>query len=238
MTSQEHRFDNLELRRQYEAAGFLGRVGWGRQPALLVIDMAGAWITPDEMLGSDLSSLLRAIVELLQVARRAAIPIYFTTMAYESPEEVGSVVSKKLAALLLMIAGSARVQLAPQLERRPSEPLLVKPRPSAFFGTQLLGMLIEKGADTLIVTGCSTSGCVRATCEDAFNHNLHVIVPAEAVGDRSSSAHQANLFDIDARYADVMPAASVAQHLIGLSSETRAQLSSAPGPFKKGRSSF
>ncbi len=96
---------------------------------------------------------------------------------------------------------------------RPTEPLIEKPRASAFFGTHLLDMLISERVDTLIVTGCSTSGCIRATCESGFNYNFHVIVPREAVGDRSASAHEANLFDIDARYADVVPLAAALEHL-------------------------
>jgi nicotinamidase-related amidase len=89
----------------------------------------------------------------------------------------------------------------------------VKPRASAFFGTYVDAMLISAKVDTVIVVGCSTSGCIRATAESAFNRGFHVIVPAEAVGDRCESAHQANLFDIDARYADVEPVEAVLARL-------------------------
>jgi maleamate amidohydrolase len=188
-------------------------VGWGTRPALLVIDMAGAWISPGEQLGADLSGIMKSIVELLLIARRERIPIYFTTMAYGSPEEAGNVVCKKLPHTRDMLRGSTRVQLAPALAREPHEPLIEKPRASAFFGTNLLAMLISARVDTVIVTGCSTSGCIRATCESAHNYNFHVIVPAEAVGDRSASAHQANLFDIDARYADVVQIQQVIEKL-------------------------
>jgi maleamate amidohydrolase len=212
----EHSLSNRVLREQYDAAGFGGRVGWGNRPALLVIDMAGAWTNPDEQLGSDLSGVMTAILELLPVARRRAIPIYFTTMAYGAPEEAGDVVCRKLPHTRKMLRGSERVQLAPQLDRQPHEPLIEKPRASAFFGTNLLPMLIAAQVDTVIVTGCSTSGCIRGTCESAHNYNYHVIVPAEAVGDRSASAHEANLFDIDARYADVVPLQEVLAHLTSL----------------------
>ena len=212
----EHSLTNRALREQYDAAGFGGRVGWGSRPALLVIDMAGAWTTPGERLGSDLGGVMTAILELLPIARRQAMPIYFTTMAYGSAEEAGEVVCLKLPHTREMMRGSARVQLAPELERQPHEPLIEKPRASAFFGTNLLPMLIAAQVDTVIVTGCSTSGCIRGTCESAHSYNYHVIVPAEAVGDRSASAHEANLFDIDARYADVMPLAEVREHLRSL----------------------
>jgi maleamate amidohydrolase len=212
----DHSLSNPALRRQYEAAGFGGRVGWGARPALLVIDMAAAWTTQGERLGSDLSGVMKSILELLPIARRQAIPIYFTTMAYGSASEAGAVVCRKLPHTGEMLRGSARVQLAPELDRRPNEPLIEKPRASAFFGTNLLAMLIDTRVDTVIVTGCSTSGCIRGTCESAHDYNLHVIVPAEAVGDRSASAHQANLFDIDARYADVVPLQEVLDHLRSL----------------------
>jgi nicotinamidase-related amidase len=214
----EHSLSNPALRRQYEAAGFGGRVGWGARPALLVIDMAGAWTTPGERLGSDLSGVTRSILALLPVARRRSIPIFFTTMAYGSAAEAGDVVCRKLPHTGEMLRGSARVQLAPELERRPHEPLIEKPRASAFFGTNLLAMLIDAKVDTVIVTGCSTSGCIRATCESAHDYNFHAIVPAEAVGDRSASAHEANLFDIDARYADVTPLKEALAHLESLAS--------------------
>jgi maleamate amidohydrolase len=212
----KHSLSNSALRRQYDAAGFGGRVGWGSRPALLVIDMADAWTSPGERLGSDLSGVMRSILELLPIARRQAIPIYFTTMAYGSPEEAGDVVCRKLPHTREMLRGSQRVQLAPELNRQPNEPLIEKPRASAFFATNLLPMLIAARVDTVVVTGCSTSGCIRGTCESAHNYNFHVIVPAEAVGDRSASAHEANLFDIDARYADVVPLQQVREHLRSL----------------------
>ena len=120
-----------------------------------------------------------------------------------------------------MLRGSERVQLAPALARQPNEPLIEKPRASAFFGTNLLAMLLSARVDTVIVTGCSTSGCIRATCESAHNYNFHVIVPAEAVGDRSASAHQANLFDIDARYGDAVPLKQVLEKLSSMGGEFR-----------------
>jgi maleamate amidohydrolase len=212
----QHTFNNERLRQQYDSAGFAGRVGWGDRPALLVIDMARAWVDPTQQLGSDLSGVLRSIVRLLAVAREVELPIYFTTMAYDSPSEIGSVVMRKLVHLDQMRRGSDLVALAPELERRPSEPLIEKPRASAFFGTHLLDMLISERIDTLIVTGCSTSGCIRGTCESGFNYNYHVIVPREAVGDRSASAHAANLFDIDARYGDVVSLDETLQHLTSL----------------------
>ncbi|GLW21774.1 isochorismatase family protein [Microbispora triticiradicis] len=212
-----HSLENADLRAFYEAAGFAGRVGWGERPAILVIDMAGAWADPEERIGSDLSAVSDSIVRILEEGRRAGLPIIFTTMAWDpSLAEIGEVVRRKTPHSELMLHGTERVTLRPEMGRRPEEPLVVKPRASAFFGTYVDAMLISAKADTVIVVGCSTSGCIRATAESAFNRGFHVIVPREAVGDRSPSAHAANLFDIDARYGDVLPEAEVLDHLRSL----------------------
>lgn len=213
----EHSLKNPELQQFYRNAGFAGRVGWGERPALLVIDMAGAWTNPDALIGSDLAGVEESIVELLAVARAKGLPIIFTTMAWDpSFSEIGTVVRRKTPHSEEMLLGSENVQLRPALERRPEEPLVVKPRASAFFGTNVEALLTSAKADTAIVVGCSTSGCIRGTAESAFNRGYHVIIPEEAVGDRSASAHAANLFDIDARYGDVEPLQSVLRTLAEL----------------------
>src|SRR5581483_6702065 len=118
-----HSHSNPALREQYARAGFGGRVGWGERPAVLVIDMAGAWTHTDEQLGSDLSSVLENIKTLLAVARRKGLPIYFTTIAYDPAlREAGEVALRKLPHLAKMIRGSERVRLEPSLERRENEP--------------------------------------------------------------------------------------------------------------------
>lgn len=212
--SSEHNLANSHLRAQYERAGFAGRVGWGTKPAILVIDIAKAWTDAAQQIGSDLSNVTREITLLLEVARRKHVEVFFTTMAYDAElREIGAVHLLKTPHLGRMIRGSAVVELEPALGRLPSEPLIEKPRASAFHGTNLLSMLIAGRIDTTVVVGCSTSGCIRATCEDAFDHGFHVIVPAEAVGDRSKSAHESNLFDIDARYGDVVSIDNVLHHL-------------------------
>lgn len=215
----EHSLDNQDLREFYLRAGFAGRVGWGERPAILVIDMAGAWVSPHEQIGTDLSEVSRHIVDLLAEGRRIGLPIIFTTMAWDpSLSEIGEVVRRKTPHSEKMLHGSERVALRPEMGRLPHEPLVVKPRASAFFGTYVDAMLISAKVDTVVVVGCSTSGCIRATAESAFNRGFHVIVPQEAVGDRSPSAHAANLFDIDARYGDVVPTADVLTHLRALPS--------------------
>lgn len=209
-----HSLSNANLKRFYENAGFAGRVGWGERPAILVIDMAGAWADPNEQLGTDLASVSDNIVRILAAGREAGVPIIFTTMAWDpSLSEIGEVVRRKTPHSERMLHGTDRVALRPEMGRRPNEALVVKPWASAFFGTYVDAMLISAKADTVIVVGCSTSGCIRATAESAFNRGFHVIVPAEAVGDRCASAHEANLFDIDARYGDVVSAKGVVERL-------------------------
>jgi nicotinamidase-related amidase len=209
-----HSLDNRDLLAYYQERGWCGRVGFGRQPAVLVVDMAAAWTDPLARVGSDLGYVLDNIVRLLAVARRQSVPVFFTTMAYEpNMADAGAVFHAKLRHLDEFVRGSANVELHPALERRADEVLIVKQRPSAFFGTTLLSQLIARHVDTLIITGCSTSGCIRATAESSINENLHTIVPDGAVGDRSPSAHAANLFDINARYADVLPLDDVLAYL-------------------------
>ena len=135
-------------------------------------------------------------------------------MAFERDlSDAGGVIDKKLRHLDVFVKDTEIVQLLPELERRPEEIFFVKQRPSCFFGTNLLSQLVGRKVDTLIVTGCSTSGCIRATCESSIDNNFHTIVPREAVGDRCASAHEANLFDINARYADVVPTDEVIGYL-------------------------
>lgn len=210
-----HSLDNPDLLAQYRDAGFANPVGWGDRVAVLVIDMAGAWASPEEMIGSDLSGVTEAIREVLAAARaRDDVPVIFTTMAYdESGADLPEVTRLKTPHSLEMVRGSDRTRLIPEMERRPDEALVEKPRASAFFNTNLLSILISQKIDTVVVVGCSTSGCIRSTCESALDLGFHAIVPAEAVGDRSHSAHIANLFDINARYADVLPLSEVVEHL-------------------------
>jgi nicotinamidase-related amidase len=195
------------VRSLYEAKGFGGRVGFGQKPSIIVIDLARSWLDEASPLGSNrLVGVLDNALRILEVARRRDHPVFFTTMAYQESDLSGPLGRKLLHASdgKSLEAGSAMVNLDPRLERRATEPLIVKPRASAFWGTPFDAYLMAKRVDTLVITGCSTSGCVRATAESAHNLNLHPIVVREAVGDRSPIAHEYNLTEIDLRYADVV----------------------------------
>jgi maleamate amidohydrolase len=190
----------------YETAGFQGRVGFGQRPAVLVIDLAKAWVDPSQTLGSDLSGVVQQTTRILKVAREAGVPVAFTTMAFEDGlADLPRVLLAKTPHLAELTRNSDLIALHEDLQRDPRrEPLIVKPRASAFFATNLLTILNDWRVDTCIIVGCSTSGCIRATAESSINYGFHTIVPREAVGDRSASAHEANLFDIDARYGDIV----------------------------------
>jgi maleamate amidohydrolase len=198
----------------YLERGFSRRIGFGRSPALLVIDMIRAFTDPASPLGSNLDSVVMSLQHLLATARIVGIPIVFTTVAYdEGAWQAAQVFITKVPALKVLKTGTPAVEVDERLERRASEPILLKQFASAFFGTSLSSLLAAQGCDTVIVTGCTTSGCVRASVVDALQYGYRPVVPREAVGDRAAEPHAANLFDIQAKYGDVVALSEVIQYL-------------------------
>ena len=194
--------------------GFHGRAGFGTKPALVVVDVNRGFTDPASPLACDLDGVVAAIRQLLEEARRAEIPIVFTTVSYtEGDKRTAAAFIDKVPALLTLEAGSRWVEIDPRIAPREDEPVLNKLFASAFFGTALSSLLAANGCDSLIVTGASTSGCVRATAVDALQHGYRPIVPREAVGDRNPDAHAANLYDLDTKYGDVVSLAEVIEHL-------------------------
>ena len=194
--------------------GFGGRGGYGRRPALIVVDMTLGFTDPDSPLACDLEEPIASIQKLLEAARRAEIPVVFTTIAYrESDKLTAAAFIDKVPALLTLEAGSRWGEVDPRIAPRETEPILNKLFASAFYGTGLPSLLAAAGVDSLIVTGASTSGCVRATAVDALQYGYRPVVPHEAVGDRNEKAHEANLYDIDAKYGDVVPVGEVLEYL-------------------------
>jgi nicotinamidase-related amidase len=183
--------------------GFSGGAGFGSRPAVLVVDLLKGFTNPESPLGADLDVVVESTRRLLDCARDAAVPVIFTTVVYdEANERAAAVFMRKVPALSVLRPGSRWIEVDARLGRRDGEPVLAKAFASAFFGTPLASMLA--GHDTLIVCGASTSGCVRATVVDALQHGLAPIVPRECVGDRWPAAHEANLYDMQAKYADVV----------------------------------
>lgn len=186
--------------------GFGGRGGFGRRPALIVVDMTLGFTDPESPLACDLEGPVAAIGELLEAARSAEIPVIYTTVAYrESDKLTAAAFIDKVPALLTLEAGTRWAEVDPRIAPLETEPVLNKLFASAFYGTGLPSALAAAGVDTLIVTGASTSGCVRATAVDALQYGYRPVVPREAVGDRNPAAHEASLYDIDAKYGDVVP---------------------------------
>ncbi len=199
-----------DLRAKYLVRGWGHRVGFGGRPAVVVIDLAKFWLDPSVHIGSNLDSVLEATCRVLAAARKAGMPIFFTSFAHD-PADPPSPQSRKFKMQIPQDAGDL-FELDPRLARRANEKLLLKRYASAFKGTNFHEMLTSLRVDTLIVTGVSTSHCVYATCRDAID-SFRVIVPREAVGERCEIMHEVNLLDIDIDLGDVTPVEDVVEHL-------------------------
>jgi nicotinamidase-related amidase len=192
---------------------FQDRFGFGRRPALVIIDMAYGWTDPAYAGGSSrLDTAVAAIARLLSVARPKRVPIFYTTSADSAPSFKSAADSSPKFRAWDARACAIDERLAPH----PGEPVLPKEHASAFAGTPLVGHLLGHGVDTLLITGCSTSACVRATATDAKSYRLRPIIVREAVEDRSQIAHEWTLFDIQARFADVVGLEEALAYLRGL----------------------
>ena len=189
----------------FEQRGFGQKLGFGLRPALLVVDMVKAFTNPDMPLGANLESQIAAIQSLLKSAHDQRTPVIFSTVAYEDENfRDAGIFGRKQKGSRTLRAGTESVEVDPRLDFRKSDSLLVKKYASCFFGTDLVSRLLYHQVDTLIITGCTTSGCVRASAVDACQIGFRPMVVREAVGDRSQSAHEQSLFDLNAKYADVV----------------------------------
>ena len=204
------------LRREFRDKGFGSRVGFGQRPALLVVDLIVGFTDLRSPLAGELDGQVAATNALLAPARAAAVPVIFSTVAYDPELTEAGVWIRKVPANGWLVEGSEWVRVDARLEQRPTETTLVKKYASCFFGTDLAARLISRQVDTLIVTGCTTSGCVRATVVDACSYGFRTIVVEEAVGDRAELPHAASLFDIDAKYGDVVGLPEARGYLEGL----------------------
>jgi N-formylmaleamate deformylase len=192
-----------ETRRVYEEAGFGRPAGRGARPAVVVVDFSRGFTDPSCPTGADLSEEVLATARLLDAARERGLFIVFTTIAYDTDADGGAWLLKA-PGLGALQAGGPLVEIDPRLPRRPEEPLVVKKGASAFFGTNLAAMLTARRVDTVILCGATTSGCVRASAVDAVQSGFPTLVARDCVGDRAREPHEANLFDINEKYADVI----------------------------------
>jgi maleamate amidohydrolase len=203
------------LEQNYARAGYHARQVWGRRPALLLVDFAQAYFDPASPLfgGEGCAQARDHAAQLLAVARAAAAPVIFTEVRYIPGGADGGVFFRKAPPLRVLERGNPLGDLTPGLERRPDEIMVTKQYPSAFFGTSLAATLTAMGVDTVLLCGLTTSGCVRASCVDAMSHGFITLVVGEACGDRADGPHQANLFDMSAKYADLVTTNEAAEYL-------------------------
>lgn len=217
-------------REVYDAAGYGQRAGAGTRPALLVVDVTHDFTgdRPEPILesirrfsnscGEMAWTAMERIRELLETCRAAGVPVFFSKAPDESSAADRGAWAWKNARDLEMSELRHRIgnEIPEMIQPLPNETVIQKAKPSVFFGTALVSYLVALGADTLIVAGTTTSGCVRATVVDGFSLNYRIIVAEDAVFDRGELAHAANLFDIQAKYADVMPVAEVIGYIRNL----------------------
>ena len=187
-------------------------LGLTSHPALVVVNMIRGFTDPQCPLGTHCPEVVSANLQLLQAFRHKGLPIFFTTVVYHHTHQA-AVFRRKVPALNVLQAESLWVDVDPQLGRRDSEPLIEKQWASALQKTELEQQLKSLGVESIVVTGLTTSGCVRATAVDGLQNELQVVIAEEAVGDRNQQAHSANLFDLNAKYADVQSVSWVLKQL-------------------------
>jgi maleamate amidohydrolase len=201
----------------FKERGFGLNMGFGRRPTLLVIDFVNAFTDPTTMLGSNLDDQIAVANRLIDASHTRDVPVIFSTVSYDEEElRDAGIWAMKHKGTRLLVAGTPAVALDARLRRKPGDPILVKKYASCFFGTDLVPRLMARRSDTLLIAGCSTSGCVRATAVDACQNGFRPMVVREAVGDRSRAAHEQSLFDLHSRYADVVGTEEVLTYLAGL----------------------
>jgi maleamate amidohydrolase len=208
------------LEADYETAGFGRSLGFGRRPALLVVDVARAYLVPSSPLYAGVEDAVASTRRLLAAARETGAPVYITAVRYAPGGVDGGRFFERVAPLACFVEGNPLGELAEGIEPRAGETLVVKQYPSAFFGTSLAASLTARGVDSVVICGLTTSGCVRASAVDALCHGFTPIVVRDAVGDRHPSPHEANLFDLQAKYADVVSEAEAIAGLQSASSTT------------------
>jgi len=194
-------------------SGFSGAIGFGQKPVVLVIDFINAFTNPASPLGADFTQEVEATRRLLEAARSKKATVVFTTVAYEPGYQDAGFFIRKVPALRVLKIGSEEVKVDPRLDPQYGEHVVIKKYASAFFGTNLASLLTGQGVDTAIITGCTTSGCVRASAVDSLQYGFRTIIPQECVGDRAQGPHQANLFDLRSKYADIVSLQDVLLYL-------------------------
>ena len=193
----------------FDRQHFGQRMGFGRHPALLIVDFTIGFNDPASFGGGNISAAVANTVPLLEKARERGLPVAHTRIVYAEDASDTNVHCLKVPRLLTLTESNPASHFVPELQPRAGEIVIRKRLPSAFFGTDLAGVLLAKGVDTLIIAGCTTSGCVRASTLDAMCHGFRPMVVSDCVGDRAEGPHAASLFDLGKKYADIMTRAEV-----------------------------
>jgi len=203
----------------YEAKGMRGRTGFGTHPCVLVIDFQYGMTDPESPLGTELLDQPIAVAQgVLAAARSRNVPVIYARVAFREDLVDGGLFIEKVPSLGWLKLGSRWVEIDDRVKPEPNDYILTKRHSSAFIGTEFQQVLQTMGVDTIISVGCSTSGCVRQTAVDANAYGFRSVVVADAVGDRSPAQHEANLVDMDGKYADVVASAEVIEYLMSLNS--------------------
>jgi maleamate amidohydrolase len=210
-----------DLSENYKKA-YSNRVGFGQRPALVLIDFAHAYYDPESELYAGVDAALASALRIREAAHAAGVPVVLTEVTYQEGGINGGRFFEKAKPLHNFIKGRKTAAFAEGLVPRNDEIIVSKQYPSAFFGTSLASTLTAGGIDSVILTGLTTSGCVRASCVDSMSHGFRTIVVADACGDRHPAPHEANLFDMNAKYADVVSEADVLAYLSRLKGGARA----------------
>ena len=193
----------------YQKQGFGNSSGIGQRPALLIVDFVNGFANPDQFGGGNIGEAIENTRGLLAEARALGLPIAYTRVVYADDGSDAGVFTLKAPTLTQLTENAYGSQIVDELEPRDGEYIVRKTQPSAFFGTNLTAWYVSKGVDTVIVTGCTTSGCIRASVIDSMSYNFRTVVATDCVGDRALGPHDANLFDMEQKYADLMTSSEI-----------------------------
>ncbi len=205
--------DDLDV---YDRQNFGNQSGFGSAPALLIVDFVNGFANPDEFGGGNIGPAIEATKGLLAECRSAGVPVAFTRVVYADDGADNGVFCLKAPGLKDLTEDAPGSQIVDDLAPIDGDYIVRKTQPSAFFGTSLQSWLTVKRVDTVLVTGCTTSGCIRASVIDSMSYNFRTIVVTDCVGDRAIGPHEANLFDMQQKYADLMISADVVKRIAAI----------------------
>lgn len=197
----------------YRRQTFGTATGYGTSPALLVVDFVNGFVDPEILGGGNIAEAVRNTVPLLGFFRETGLPVVFTRIVYDESGADAGIWCQKVPRLRDLTEANPASHVVAELAPLPGELVVRKTQASAFFGTPLASVLVARRIDTLVIAGCTTSGCIRASVIDAMSHNFRPVVALDCVGDRAIAPHEANLFDIRNKYADLHTGAEIVAHL-------------------------